>query len=86
MTDAVSETVVETDGRIRCVACNAPYLPRLTGGSCPVCDTPAPERASSSWLPQLGKSEDDRLLAIVVAASVLNVVLLGLLAVLIARL
>jgi hypothetical protein len=73
----MSELAAAPDGRIRCVSCTAPYLPRLTGGSCPVCDTPAPEGATRSWLPQL---------AIVVVATVLNVVLLGLLAVLIARL
>jgi len=86
MTDGTMETVVEPGGRIRCAACNAPYLPRLTAGSCPVCDAPAPQGSTRSWLPQLAKSEDDRLLTIVVVASVLNVILLGLLAVLIARL
>lgn len=82
----MSELAAPPDGRIRCVSCNAPYLPRLTAGSCPVCDTPAPAGATRSWLPQLVTSEDDRLMAMVVVATVLNVVLLGLLALLIARL
>lgn len=74
------------DGRIRCSACSAPYLPQLTDGRCPVCDAPSPVLPTRSWLPRLSRNEDDRLMAIVIVATVLNVALLALLTVLIARL
>ena len=66
-----------TEGRVACVTCSAPYLPALTGWSCPVCDEPAPDAASRR---RLALSPDDRLLGIVIVASILNVLLLGILA------
>jgi hypothetical protein len=72
MTDAL------VDGRIRCERCMAPYRPRLTNGTCPVCDTPPP--AGTVRPRRLAISPDDRLMAIVAVATVLNVLLLGLLA------
>jgi hypothetical protein len=68
----------QSQDAVRCATCNAPYRPRLTAGSCPVCDTPAPEgsvRGSRFTI-----SPDDRLMGIVVVATLLNVLLLGLLA------
>lgn len=77
----MTETLVE--GQVRCETCNAPYRPRLTGETCPVCDAPAPE--GSVRRRRITLSPDDRLMAIVVIATVLNVLLLILLAVLVAR-
>ena len=77
----MTETLVE--GQVRCETCNAPYRPRLTGGTCPVCDAAAPE--GSVRRSRLNLSPDDRLMAIVVTATVLNVLLLALLATLVAR-
>jgi hypothetical protein len=71
------------EGQVRCETCAAPYRPRLTAGTCPVCDTPAPEGAGSSRLPRWFTDPDDRMIAIVVVATVLNVALLALLAALV---
>lgn len=65
-------------GQVRCETCNAPYRPRLTAGTCPVCDTAAPE--GSVRRSRFAVSPDDRLMGIVAIATVLNVLLLGLLA------
>ncbi len=70
--------------RVACPTCAAPYAPRLTDGRCPVCDTAAPGGAP---LPRtLLPDPDDRLLAIVGVATIANVLLLGLLAVLVVSL
>jgi hypothetical protein len=71
------------EGQVRCETCAAPYRPRLTAGTCPVCDTPAPEGVGSSRLPRWFTDPDDRMIAIVVVATVLNVALLALLAALV---
>ena len=71
------------EGQIRCETCSAPYRPRLTSGSCPVCDTPAPEGSVTHRLPRWFTDPDDRMIAIVVVATVLNVALLALLAALV---
>ena len=76
-------TDVLVEGQVRCETCNAPYRPRLTGGTCPVCDAAAPE--GSVRKPRFALSPDDRLMGIVVIATVLNVLLLALLAILVAR-
>lgn len=65
-------------GQVRCETCNAPYRPKLTAGTCPVCDTAPPE--GSVRRSRLAITADDRLMAIVAVATVLNVLLLGLLA------
>lgn len=67
-------------GQVRCETCSAPYRPRLTGATCPVCDTPAPE-GDVPVRRVLGRfsDPDDRMIAIVLLATVLNVLLLGLL-------
>lgn len=69
---------VATD-QVACARCAAPYRPRLTEGACPVCDTPAPGVAPRR-LRRLDDA-DDRLLAIVVLATIANVLLLAVLAV-----
>jgi hypothetical protein len=71
-------TVALVEGQIRCERCLAPYRPRLTDGTCPVCDTPPPAATVGSR--RFTISPDDRLMAIVAVATVLNVLLLGLLA------
>lgn len=71
-------TALLVQGQVRCETCTAPYRPRLTAGTCPVCDTPAPE--GSMPRPRFAISPDDRMMLIVAVATVLNVVLLGLLA------
>ena len=69
--------------QVRCSTCAAPYRPRLTAGTCPVCDTPAPDGVGASRLPRWLSDPDDRMIAIVMVATVLNVALLALLAVLV---
>lgn len=63
--------------RVACSRCTAPYDAWLTRHRCPVCDTPAPEGAPS---PRAWDDPDDRLLAIVTAATLANVLLLAVLA------
>jgi hypothetical protein len=65
------------EGQVRCETCTAPYRPRLTDGTCPVCDAPAP--AGSFTRRGLSLSPDDRLMTIVAIGTILNVLLLGLL-------
>ena len=62
--------------RITCVRCTAPYAPSLTAHRCPVCRTPASEEtpALRAW-----DDPDDRLMAIVIAATFANVLLLAIL-------
>jgi hypothetical protein len=65
---------------VRCETCAARYRPRLTAGTCPVCDTPAPQdEAPARRLAGRFRDPDDRMIAIVLFATVLNVLLLGLL-------
>ena len=61
--------------RTVCVTCTAPYAPALVGWACPVCDTPAPGAPTRRKV-----ADDDRLLAVVLSGTLLNVVLLALLA------
>jgi hypothetical protein len=69
-----------TADRTVCVRCTAPYLPRLTRYRCPVCDTAAPGEPPRlrAW-----EDPDDRLLAIVAAATLANVLLLAVLTLLV---
>ena len=71
-----SEPALAQD-QVRCATCTAAYRPRLTGGRCPICDTAA-------GTPAAGQSRfvinpEDRVLAIVIGATLLNIILLGLL-------
>jgi hypothetical protein len=77
MTDLLAE------GRVRCGTCFAPYRPRLTGWTCPVCDAAPPAGVVRPRRVLL--SPDDRLMGIVFVATLLNVLLLGLLAALALR-
>lgn len=61
--------------RIVCVTCEAPYAPALVDWACPVCDTPTPDAPRRRRL-----RDDDKLTAIVLAGTLLNVVLLAVLA------
>ena len=76
MTAAVTE-------RVTCPRCSAPYLGALVRWRCPVCDTPAPDRPAVR--PRVWDNPDDRLLAIVVAATLANLVLLAALTVAVLR-
>ena len=62
--------------RTTCTRCTAPYLASLTRYRCPVCDTPTP-----GHVPQLRAWDDpdDRLLLIVLLATIANVLLLAVL-------
>ena len=62
--------------RITCPRCTAPYAPALTRFRCPVCDTPASDEAPAS---RAWDDPDDRLMAIVIAATFANVLLLAVL-------
>jgi hypothetical protein len=62
--------------RITCVRCAAPYAPSLTRHACPVCSTPASGDAPA---PRAWDDPDDRLMAIVIAATFANVLLLAVL-------
>jgi hypothetical protein len=64
--------------RVVCARCSAPYDPALTRYRCPVCDSPSPSRGPA---PRAWDNPDDRLLAIVAAATIANVLLLAVLAV-----
>ena len=75
--------MTETTELPRCTTCSVPYRPHLTGGSCPVCDTPAPDGIGAPRLSRWFTDPDDRMVAIVVVATVLNVGLLALLAALV---
>lgn len=61
--------------RITCATCAAPYDPRLVAWACPVCDTGAPGAVARTRV-----GDDDRLTAIVLAGTLLNIVLLAALA------
>jgi hypothetical protein len=67
---------VKTVERITCTRCTAPYAPSLTRHRCPVCDTPA---SDDMPLGRAWDDPDDRLMAIVVAATFANVLLLAIL-------
>ena len=64
---------------VTCPTCSAPYRPKLVQWACPVCDTPAP--GAETRPRRRLDDDDDRLLAIVLAATIANVALLALLAV-----
>lgn len=67
---------MRTLDRITCPKCTAPYAPSLTRHRCPVCSTPA-----SDDVPDLRAWDDpdDRLMFIVIAATLANVLLLAIL-------
>lgn len=66
--------------RVGCARCAASYAPRLTGGTCPVCDAAPAGAVGLGRRPRMWDDADGRLLAIVSAATIANVLLLGLLA------
>jgi hypothetical protein len=66
-----------------CLTCRAPYRPNLTGWACPVCDAPAP--GAQARRSRRLADPDDRLLGIVLLATIANVVLLAVLAVFVVR-
>lgn len=63
-----------------CTRCDVRYDPALTRWTCPVCDQSAPVAATSRRRLRQWDDADSRLLAIVAAATIGNVLLLGLLA------
>lgn len=67
---------MKTVERIACTRCTAPYAPSLTAHRCPLCGTPASDevRVVRAW-----HDPDDRLMAIVIAATFANVLLLAIL-------
>lgn len=68
--------------RVACERCGAPYRADLTRHRCPVCDTPAPGPAPA---PRVWDDPDDRLLAIVVMATIANALLLALISLVVLR-
>ena len=71
--------LVRADGRLVCPRCAAPFRPDLTAGRCPVCRTPAPGAAERP-----ARALDSTVL-LVGLATVANLVLLAVLAVLVLR-
>ena len=69
---------------VTCPTCRAPYRPSLTGWACPVCDTAAP--GADRRVLRRFDDADDRLLAIVLVATIANVLLLAVLSVFVVRL
>lgn len=69
--------------QVGCPRCGVAYRPSLTAGTCPVCGTRPP--GAQAHRPRAWEGSDDRLLAIVVVATIANVLLLSLLAVLVLR-
>lgn len=61
--------------RITCERCFAPYDPKLVAWACPVCDTAAPGGSG-----RVALGDDDKLTAIVLVGTLLNIVLLAALA------
>lgn len=71
--------------RVTCGTCGAPYAPALTDWTCPVCDAPPPEGSPQRVL-RVWHSTDDRMMAIVLLGTLLNVLLLaGLAAIVLSR-
>jgi hypothetical protein len=68
--------------RVLCGRCGAPYAPSLTRHRCPLCDTAAPGGLPA---PRAWDDPDDRLLAIVAAATIANVLLLAVLTLVVLR-
>ena len=66
--------------RVECGTCTAPYRPDLTGWTCPVCDAPPPEGVGPRRAVRVWHDPEDRFLGIVLLGTLLNVLLLGLLA------
>ncbi len=79
-----AKTPVAKTARVDCGVCHVAYAPRLTGWACPVCDTAAP--GAQTRRSRLVDSADDRLLAIVLVATIANVLLLAVLSVFVVRL
>jgi hypothetical protein len=79
---SLADRAPATTVRVTCERCEAPFDPSLTSHRCPVCDQPAPgpARPGRAW-----DDPDDRLLAIVAAATIANALLLAVLAVLVLR-
>ena len=63
---------------VECLRCGASFRPMLTDWQCPLCAAPAPGRRPGGTR---APSSDDRLVAMVVAATIANVVLLAVLAI-----
>jgi hypothetical protein len=63
-----------------CTRCDVRYDPSLTRWSCPVCDQSAPAAATGRRRLREWDDPDSRLLAIVAAATIGNVLLLAILA------
>ena len=68
--------------RISCERCTAPYDPSLTRYRCPVCDQASP---GGQLVLRVWDDPDDRLIAIVVMATIANVLLLAVLTLLVLR-
>ena len=69
--------------RVICGRCAAPYAPSLTRHACPLCGRAAPGAPDGGVASLLARltDPDDRVLALVVAATLLNLLLLAALAV-----
>ena len=78
-----SEARVPTLDQVVCPACFVPYRAALTAWACPVCDAPAP--GAEARRPRVIDSPDDRLLALVLIATIANVLLLAGLTLLVLR-
>ena len=63
-----------------CTRCDVKYDPSLTRWACPVCDEDAPLASTGRRRWREWDDPDSRLLAIVAAATIGNVLILGLLA------
>jgi hypothetical protein len=77
---ALMKVLVRDDGRLVCPRCAAAYLPPLTRWSCPVCRTASPG-APTAHARSLRPA--DRTLLIVGLATVVNLVVLAVLAALV---
>lgn len=73
----------DTTMRVTCARCEAAYAPSLTGGTCPVCDAAPAGAEGLARRHRMWDDADGRLLAIVAAGTIGNVILLGILALLV---
>ena len=77
------EARVPTTDQVTCPTCFVPYRAALTAWACPVCDTPAP--GAEGRRARVIDSPDDRLLALVLVATIANVLLFAGLTLLVLR-
>ena len=68
-----------TSQRVVCPTCGVGYRPALTRWACPVCDTDAPGAQPVAAAERAWQDPDTRVIAIVIAATAVNLIVLAVL-------